>query len=69
MENKRPQHHGGEVSESRLFSGARSPDVVLQGGQLADGIVAVVGDSDNSFSSRWVKFGSRLIMVQAAGAC
>ncbi|MNE08974.1 hypothetical protein D3C80_1016380 [compost metagenome] len=50
-----------------LIPQAGLADPFLQGRQLADGVVTVVGDSDNSFSSRWVKFGSRFCMTHAGG--
>ncbi len=41
--------------------------VGLAGLQSDQSLIAVVGDGDNSSSSRWVKFASRASMNHAAG--
>jgi len=57
------------LSGSRLFAReAAGVDVIDQSIQGDDCFVSVVGDADNSLTSRWVKFGARFCIIHAAGA-
>ncbi len=56
-----------EGGEPRGTSVRNLAHVGLAGLQSDQSLIAVVGDGDNSSSSRWVKFASRASMNHAAG--
>src|SRR5690606_11951467 len=64
------QNQWGGLSGSRLFAReAGGVDPINQAVQGDDCFVSVIGDGDNSLTSRWVKFCARFCIIHAAGAC